>query len=198
MAQAQANPRRVIVLDPDRAVRGALCGLLGREGHDAKPAATAQAAWDALSAGGVALVLVEPEALGGADACADFLAEVRRRHPEVVSLAIAGYGRIEDAARLTRAGALDYLTKPIAEDEVRHAVAKALRRQALVHDELGRRDRAGGPLVGPLVGPGAVPIVSRDPAMLRLLDTAATAAASEATVLLVGESGTGKSLLGVT
>lgn len=117
-----------------------------------------------------------------------FLEELRRRCPSVVTVVLTAYGSIDSAVRATRLGAFDYLTKPVVDEEIRAVVEKAVRHQRLLwenHTLRQQLDHRFG--MGQLLG--------HDPAMLKVFEVIAAVADARTTVLMTGESGTGKSLL---
>ena len=119
---------------------------------------------------------------------ADFLRDVRRRFPHVVTIVITGYGSIEGAVEATKMGAFDYLTKPIVDDEIRVVVEKAVRQQSLLFENQTLRQQLD-------LRFGLENIVGHDYKMLKIFDLVEAVADSRTTVLMTGESGTGKSLL---
>ncbi|MCA9312302.1 MAG: sigma-54-dependent Fis family transcriptional regulator, partial [Phycisphaerales bacterium] len=104
---------------------------------------------------------------------------------------LTGYGTIEAAVEAIRDGAFDYLSKPIVDSELRIAVQKALRQQALVaentrlHSQLSQRF-------------GLRNLVGGDYRLVKAFELVEAVAPSKATVLITGESGTGKSMLART
>src|SRR5262249_35122020 len=119
---------------------------------------------------------------------AEFLRDVRRRCPQVVIVVITGYGSIEGAVEATKNGAFDYLTKPIVDDEIRVVVEKAVGQQSLLFENQTLRNQLD-------LRFGLGNIVGHDPKMLKIFDLVSAVADSRTTVLMSGESGTGKSLL---
>ena len=118
----------------------------------------------------------------------ELVRRAKEKSPEIAAIVITGYGTIEAAVRAVRMGAIDYLTKPLVDDELRIAVEKAVRQHALLSENSRLRkqlDRRWG----------LENIIGDDPRMRRLYDTIAAVAPSKVTVLMTGESGTGKSLI---
>jgi two-component system, NtrC family, nitrogen regulation response regulator NtrX len=100
---------------------------------------------------------------------------------------ISGHGTIADAVEATRAGAFDFLEKPLSRDRVLLAVKNAIEHFTLRQENERLRE---------LVGSGSTPrMIGSSPAWQRAVDQASMAARSDARVLLIGESGTGKELL---
>jgi DNA-binding NtrC family response regulator len=116
------------------------------------------------------------------------LNHARRTDPDLPVIVITAHASIHSAVDAMRAGAYSYLAKPYRIDEVRELVARAL--------ELVRLRRENQSLRQALQDdPGRGEIISRDPAMARMLATARQAASTQAHILIGGASGTGKELL---
>jgi len=98
---------------------------------------------------------------------------------------ISGHGTIADAVEATRAGAFDFLEKPLGRDRVLLAVKNALEQGSLRQENERLREMVGG----------APRMIGSSPAWARAVEQATMAARSDARVLLIGESGTGKELL---
>ncbi|MDX2115715.1 MAG: sigma-54 dependent transcriptional regulator [Planctomycetota bacterium] len=118
----------------------------------------------------------------------ELLRHVADRFPHIVVIMLTGYGTIETAVEAIRAGASDYLAKPVVDSELRLALDKALRQQALLAENKILRDR-----LDQRFGLGS--IVGSDYRMLKAYELIEAVAPSKATVLMTGESGTGKSLV---
>ena len=114
--------------------------------------------------------------------------QLRRRNPDLSVIVMTGYGTIETAVEAIKRGAEDYLTKPFD----RQAVLKKIARLVEVFELRERVARLEANLEGCLCFESIVYI---SPLMRRLLERAHTAASSDAAVLLLGETGTGKEIL---
>ena len=101
---------------------------------------------------------------------------------------LKSFGSIQDAVRAVRAGAFDYLAKPTAPDEILMAVERAVEKRSLAREN--ERLRAQ---VSERFSLGR--ILSRDPAMRRIFDSVRSVCETRATILIQGESGTGKTCL---
>jgi two-component system nitrogen regulation response regulator NtrX len=99
-------------------------------------------------------------------------------------LMISGHGTIADAVEATRAGAFDFLEKPLGRDKVLLALKHALAQSELREENRRLREMVGGSRM-----------IGESPAFTRVVEQATLTAASDARVLLTGESGTGKELL---
>jgi DNA-binding NtrC family response regulator len=116
------------------------------------------------------------------------LREIRAHHPELVVIMLTAYGTVEAAVEAVKEGAFDYLTKPVVDQELLIAVQKAARQQALVAENHSLRCQLDSRF-------GMENIVGADPRMLRVYELVGAVATSKTTVLMTGESGTGKSLV---
>jgi two-component system nitrogen regulation response regulator NtrX len=115
----------------------------------------------------------------------DLLLSLRRLDNQAPVIMISGHGTIADAVSATRAGAFDFLEKPLSRDRLLLVLKNALEQSALQQENARLRELVGeGPR---LVGVSA--------AFLRVVDQATQVARSDARVLLAGESGTGKELI---
>jgi two-component system response regulator FlrC len=162
----------VLVVEDDRELLEAICTTLELEGIAALGASDAPSALSLLDSADIGLVLsdVGMVPLNGLQ----LLAEVRRRRPELPVVLMTAYGVVEQAVEAMRAGAADYLTKPIEA-------------QALV--SLARRLTTASAPAQVCNG-----LVAEDGLTRELLRLAARVAQSAATVLLTGESGSGKEM----
>jgi DNA-binding NtrC family response regulator len=177
---------RVLLLDEDRILLQSLGQFLRREGYEVATADNLRDAMGAVEAGQVDLLLADVNLPGIKPA--ELLRDLRRRFPEVVTIVVTGYGSIGGAVEATRNGAFDYLTKPIVDDEIRTVVEKAARQHALLSENYALRQQLD-------VRFGLDNLVGRDHRMLKVFDLVEAVADSRTTVLVVGESGVGKSLL---
>jgi NtrC-family two-component system response regulator AlgB len=118
----------------------------------------------------------------------DVLEEVLRLAPRAAVVIVTAFASIETAVEAMRRGAFDYLPKPCTPDQVRQLIAKIERTKRLENRvvELESQLSAESP---------EVDLTTDSPAMQAVIDMAFKAANSDATVLILGESGTGKSVL---
>ena len=113
------------------------------------------------------------------------LRAARQNGASAPAVMISGHGTIADAVEATRAGAFDFLEKPLGRDRVLLAVKNALEQGSLRQENERLREIVGG----------APRMIGSSPAWARAVEQATMAARSDARVLLIGESGTGKELL---
>src|ERR671926_93659 len=179
---------RVLVVDDDNLLRKLVTEQLSRSGFEASPAAGAEEAFEALREKDYDVVLLDIQmpGLSGLDA----LREIRKLEdaPEVIMLtADTSLGTGIEAMRL---GAYDYLTKPATLDEIEAVVRKADEKRRLVRQNASLRDAVRQPSEDV-----AGALVYRSKAMEGLVALAETAARADSTVVVTGESGTGKDVL---
>jgi two-component system nitrogen regulation response regulator NtrX len=115
----------------------------------------------------------------------DLLRQVKQNGASAPAIMISGHGTIADAVEATRAGAFDFLEKPLSRDRVLLALKNALEHSSLRQENERLRELVGG---GPKM-------IGDTTAWRRAVEQASLAARSDARVLLIGESGTGKELL---
>jgi two-component system response regulator FlrC len=159
----------ILVVEDDAALREALVDTLELSGYTAHAAADGEQALAWLECGNPGLVLSDVQ-MPGMDGHA-LLRTLKARWPEVPVLLMTAYGQIELAVQAMREGAADYLPKPFEPDRLLAAVARYYRGGA---ESLESE------------------VVAEDAASLSILDLARRVAATEASVLLTGESGVGK------
>jgi two-component system NtrC family response regulator len=177
---------RVLVADDDRAVRAALELNLTRAGWQVRLAASAEEALVLLQAEAPDVLLSDVR-MGGASGM-ELLAAVRERAPEVRVVLMTGFGSVGDAVEAMRAGATDYLIKPVARDELLVVLERAVQAEALQREVVRLRRAIDTRL-------GFEGMVGSSAAMRAVLEQAAAVADTQARVLILGETGTGKELV---
>ncbi|HEY5577336.1 MAG TPA: sigma-54 dependent transcriptional regulator, partial [Deferrimonas sp.] len=173
----------ILVAEDDRNLRRVLRAMLVREGYDVAEAADGEAASAWLS-GRRADVLITDIRMPKMDGLALFR-HARERHPDVPVILITAYGTIGDAVDAIRAGAFDYISKPFDEAELLRVVGNAARTSVAA-----AREGAGGDGEGGWFG-----MVGRSPAWREIRKVIEKAAASPLSVMITGETGTGKELV---
>ncbi len=181
-----SEPGRLLVVDDDRIILESLTEFLRLEGYQVDGAESFREAVTALARQTFQVVITDvnmSEANGF-----DLLRLIRDRYPEVVVIMITGYGTIDSAVEAIKMGAYDYLTKPIIDDEIRLVVERAIKQQALIRENQTLRRQLD-------LRYSLDNIVGHDYQMLKIFDLVEAVADSTTTVLMQGESGTGKSLI---
>jgi DNA-binding NtrC family response regulator len=187
---------RVLVVDDDRIVAESIAAFLGEEGYRSEWASDAEQALRVVEEslithpdrlGHPVTVVIVDMALPGMSGL-DLIKAFRQRGTGVVPIAITGYGTIESAVKAIRLGAVDYLTKPLVDEELLVSLERAVQQQALMAENTVLRQQLDARY-------GLDHVVGSDPRMKRTLDVIEAVAPSRTTVLMCGESGTGKSLM---
>ena len=177
---------RILVVDDDEFVLGSLSEFLRLEGYAVATARNYAEAMVQLAASEFQVVVADvamPEVDG-----LELLKTVRNRYPETAVIMVTGYGSIESAVEAIKRGAFDYMTKPIRDEKVKLVVSRALQQQALTAENRSlRRQLAERYSIENVIG--------RDYKMLKVFDLIEAVADTPTTVLLTGESGTGKSMI---
>jgi len=176
---------RILIVDDDPNIVRTLEILLVSDGHEVRTASSGEAALALLEREVVDIALLDLQ-LPGMDG-AELLKCIRDRYPGMAAVIITAHGTIATAVETMKEGAFDYLTKPFSPDQVRHRIAQIEHVHRLQREVAGLRRR-----VADLPFPE---FLTQNPATLRVLATAREVAASDATLLVGGESGTGKTLL---
>jgi len=177
---------RVLVIDDEKNIRTTLSLCLEQIGCAVTAVGSKESALDALAerAYDVAFLDVRLGLASGLDLIPRLIADC----PNLLVVIITAYATIDNAVEAIKRGAADYLAKPFTPAQIRHVVDQCLRQRDLklkVHDLEGRLREAAP----------ETDLESESPKLRAVIDVARKAAASDAPVLLRGESGTGKSVL---
>jgi NtrC-family two-component system response regulator AlgB len=154
--------------------------------HDVALASSSATAIDELKRAAFDVVLLDLRL--SQESGLDLLDEITRLSPRVAVILVTAYASIETAVEAMRRGAFDYLPKPCTPEQLRQVLARVEKTRRLENRvaELESRVRSDPP---------DIDLTTKSAAMQRALDVAFKAAESDATILLLGESGTGKSVL---
>jgi DNA-binding NtrC family response regulator len=177
---------RLLLADDDPLIVGSLGEVLRREGYEVLTAGTGLEALKTLRDEEIDLVITDinmPEMDG-----IHLLREVRSRSPETMVILITGYGTIESAVEAIKAGASDYITKPICDEEMKVVIERSLESRRLRCENERLRKHLD-------LRYSFCSIIGRDHVMQRIYDTIERVAETRANVLITGESGTGKTLI---
>ncbi len=185
-SQQIADTLSILVVDDEAPQREVLAGYLRKKGFSATQAATVDEALRAIRESSFDLVLTDfqmPARTG-----VDLLVDVRKIHPDIPVVLMTAYGTVQSAVEAMKAGAYDYLTKPIDLDALELIIARIRERQQLLSEIAHLREQIREKY-------SFDNIIAASRAMEDVLATAARVAPSKAPVLVRGESGTGKELI---
>jgi len=183
---AKPSKTRLLIVDDDPAHRSMLLTLLTDWGYRLEGVEDGESAVALCRERPFDLILMDVRMAGmsGIEA----LKEIRAYNPAIPILIMTAYSNVETAVEAIKAGAYDYLTKPLDFDDLRLTLERALDHASLRDENKALRDTLAASFdQGGIIGQSAP--------MRQLMDMLATIAPSEATVLVTGESGTGKELI---
>ena len=177
---------RVLVVDDEDSHRLMLRAVLAEEGYAVAEAADGTEAMHAVEREAFDVILLDlrMRAMDGIEV----LTEIRKISPLVPVLIITAYATVQTAVDALKAGAYDYLTKPVDIEELKVLIEKALEHYQLRTENIALKERLGDRF-------DFSRIIGRSEKMKALLETLAMVAPTDATVLIMGESGTGKEVI---
>ncbi|MBZ5724697.1 MAG: sigma-54 dependent transcriptional regulator [Acidobacteriia bacterium] len=178
--------RSILVVDDDESLRRITQLQLEEAGYDALTAANGNDALALIEEEAPALVISDLKMPGLSGL--DLLRKVRESYPQTAVLMVTAFGTVQTAVQAMKAGAYDYLTKPIDFEELVLVVNRAMERQQLLEEVRSLRVSLDQKY-------GFESIVGRSKVLLNVLEMAARVAQRDSTVLIRGETGTGKELL---
>ena len=178
----------ILVVDDDQSIATAFERFLKHEGHDYRLASNAEDAVRLIGERAPDLVLMDVR-MPGVDGL-QALQTIRSRFPDVYVVIMTAYGTSQTSIDAIRAGAFDYLTKPLDLDRLRVVIRQALGAQRI-------RDAAEEPEAATSVH-AHVRLVGDSPAMHEVYKMIGTLATTDVPALIVGERGTGKALVAAT
>jgi len=177
----------IIVVDDERIIRESLYEILRIEGYQAHMAASAEEALEMMRDRNFDVVLTDlklPKMMG-----IELLQEVKVLSPETEVILITGYGSIESAVEAVKKGAYNYITKPVNDEEIKSCISKIIDHKKVVDENRRLRlllEESNPRSCGKMIG--------SSPKMQKVYHIIESVANSNATILVTGESGTGKGL----
>jgi two-component system NtrC family response regulator len=177
---------RILVVEDDDCLRRVTQAQLEKCGYDVLVSPDVPEALIILEKHPIDLVLTDLNLPGLSGL--ELLGRIRGEYPDISVVIITAYGTIETAVAAIKAGAYDYITKPVHPDELRALVSRVIERHRLIDEVRLLRSTLDEKY-------GFEHIVGKSSALLEVLDAASRVAQTEATVLILGETGTGKELI---
>ena len=179
------SPKHLLIVDDEAPLREAIAERLTDHGFVVEQAGSGEEAVERLASFAFD-VLVTDLRLPGIQG-REVLEAALERYPEIIAIVITGYGTVKDAVDAIKHGAADFITKPFQFDALMHVMRSAMEQQRLksenayLRSQLEERYRFAG-------------IVGRSRPMRELFQLLETVAATSSTILITGETGTGKEL----
>jgi DNA-binding NtrC family response regulator len=186
LSQMHDDAKHVLLVEDEAALRAATAEHLQDRGYHVEQADSGEAAVARLADFAFDIVVTDLR-LPGIDGGAVVDAAVER-YPDIVAIVMTGYGTVKDAVGAIKRGAFDFVTKPFQIEELLHALDKAQERRRLKSEnaylqaQLDERYRPSG-------------IIGKSRIMTALVQLLETIAGTSSTILITGETGTGKEVV---
>jgi len=175
--------KKILIADDELNMLLVLEAMLEKEGYDVVTAGDGIEALDIVEGNDIAVIVTDMKMpkLDGLG----LLSRVVKEHPSIPVIIITAHGTVETAVEALKKGAFDYITKPFEQEDLKNVIRKAFKTHSLSDDEL-------------IVGPDEIEhydIIGQSEPMIRIYDVIKKVAPTTTTILITGETGTGKELI---
>jgi DNA-binding NtrC family response regulator len=176
----------LLLVDDDRHVLESMADWLREQGYKVETSADQSTARGIIERKKPDLVLCDVRLRDGDGF--EVLNFCKQKHPETAVILLSGYGTVDMAMEAIRAGAFDFLSKPLIDQELEMAIQRVLNQRKVLEENQVLKKQLD-------LRYGLENIIGRDHRMLKVFDMIESIADTRATVLITGESGTGKSMI---
>ncbi len=176
----------ILTIDDEENIRNGLADNFELEGYDVKQAASGEEGLKIIAEGGIDLVITDlrMDGISGSEV----VKRVTSEHPGIPIIVLTGHGSIDDATAALKAGAFDFLTKPLDLDHLNKIVKNALQGKILAEENRQLQAKL-------LKSQNGDEMVGKSDSLNRVRQMISKAAPAKASVLITGESGVGKELV---
>jgi DNA-binding NtrC family response regulator len=180
------NAKHLLIVEDEATLRAAMAAQLTDGGYDVQEAGSAEDALARLADFAFDIIITDLR-LPGIDG-SELVEAAVARYPEIIAIVVTGYGTVKDAVDAIKRGAEDFVSKPVQIDELLHALNSALEKRRLKSEnaylraQLEERYRFEG-------------IIGKSRPMTQLFQLLETVAPTSSTILISGETGTGKEVV---
>ena len=177
---------RLLIVEDEETLRESLKRVFQREGYQVEAVGSAETALELFEEESYDLIVTDiilPGITG-----IELLKRVKEVHPEQIVIIITAYASLETAVETLRAGAYDYIVKPIIHEEIKQIVKNALRQRALQKENILLKKQMGGSY-------DLSRIIGDNPEIHKIISRIKKIAEAGSPVLFIGELGTGKRLI---
>ena len=178
----------ILVVDDEPLIRESLYEIFRIDGYHASMAQTGEEALEIIAKQKIDIVVTDmklPKMNGLA-----LLEQIKKDHANIEVILITGYGTIETAVEAMKKGAYDYITKPINDSEINLIIQKIVEKNTILEENKNLRK-----IIAESTPSSFCNMIGRSEKMQRIYNIIQSVANSNATILITGESGTGKGLV---
>jgi len=182
----RASPMRILIIDDEENIRRTTVVVLEATGYETVNVENGAAALRQLEGGTFDVAFLDLKLNG--ESGLDLLPELLKIQPQLEVIVFTAYASIETAVEAMRRGAVDYIPKPFTPEQIRQALGRLIQARKLRGRVAELESRISADTL-------TADLTTSEPAMQKALELAFKAAATPATILLLGESGTGKTVI---
>lgn len=182
------NQINILIVDDEPLIRRSLSEFLTIEGYTLSSASNGIQALELLKTYSADIVISDikmPEMDG-----IELLKNIKQEYPDMQVILVTGYGSVQDAVDAMKEGAYDYIMKPIIDNEIRIIIERLIKQKQVIRENIALKKELSEALKERFLN-----ITGKDPKMQKVYSLIDAVAKTRATVLIYGESGTGKRMV---